>query len=167
MLGRTHFIFGIATASLALGPSLEAAALAGLGALTPDIDHPKSTLGRIIPAPFRPFAGIAAGTYGIVTGSTTIAISAALFLFIIFFPHRSVTHSLLALFVVSNFLPAAFALGYVSHIVADFISGGVPLFWPWRKRFGTSIFQTGGVGDVLLSASSLGLLLFVAGTSAV
>lgn len=96
-----------------------------LGALLPDIDHPHSWLGRRILLVSRPIALV--------------------------FGHRGITHSLLALLGVcyaalncltltelGPALPLVLGVcaGYASHLAGDWLTPkGVPLLWPWRRRF--------------------------------
>ena len=91
-----------------------------LGSLLPDIDHPKSYLGRQLPF-----------------------ISVPIFKL---FGHRGFTHSLLSLSIlgvatakywaVNPLLWGGLLLGYFSHILADMCTpSGVPLFYPHKKRY--------------------------------
>ncbi|MXP50977.1 metal-dependent hydrolase [Pantoea sp. SoEX] len=91
--------------------------------LIPDIDHPHSLIGQRLRWISKPMFF----TFG----------------------HRGFTHSLLALIVLSIFkiifldnikIPddvfQGMIIGYCSHILADVLTpAGVPLFWPYRKRF--------------------------------
>lgn len=121
MRALTHITFSLLTTSgtfsLAAAPlhrDLPAAGAAVLGSLLPDLDSPHSTLGRLVP-------GLSASLER--------------------WRHRTVTHSLLALAVLSLLclplgwaLPSAYAglvLGYASHLFADCATvSGVMLFWP-------------------------------------
>jgi inner membrane protein len=104
---------------------------AAIGGLLPDIDHPKSALGRRIPFISIPLSYLVG--------------------------HRGVTHSLMAVVVMLILLPiAAFTmdtriallvapvcLGYLSHIAGDAMTpSGVPLLWPNRKRYTLNLFKT-------------------------
>ncbi|MCL7461599.1 metal-dependent hydrolase [Pseudomonas sp. NW5] len=119
------------------------------GALLPDIDHPKSWLGRRLPFISRPIAAV--------------------------FGHRGITHSLLAVVGLALALHYGWAhgyvgsdewglvavgltVGYLSHILGDFLThGGVPLFWPLKRRFSAPLtFQTGGVFERFLMVALLG-----------
>lgn len=127
-----------------------------VGALLPDIDHPKSWLGRRIPLVSLPIAAV--------------------------FGHRGITHSLLAVAGVALALRHALAqwslggewallavgvgAGYWSHLLGDFAThGGVPLLWPLKRRFSLPLtFQTGGVFEHLLAiALVLGTAWVLAG----
>ena len=42
-------------------------------------------------------------------------------------------------------------LGYVAHLVGDFVTiEGIPLFWPIKKKFGLRLFRTGGAIEGLI-----------------
>jgi len=125
MMARTHLLFGGALTLfvtsqhvLPTEPSIYVAGL--LGSLLPDIDHPKSTLGRRVPFISIPLAKL--------------------------FGHRGITHS--ALIVIAaltlwfqqrgHFPPVvlALALGYASHLFGDFCFGnGIPLLYPIKNAF--------------------------------
>lgn len=93
-----------------------------VGALLPDIDHPKSWMGRLFP----PLAYLLNRRYG----------------------HRTITHSAVALlglsFVVSSVeqlatgksaLGLVFFFAYLSHLVLDMVTlQGVPLLYPFSKN---------------------------------
>jgi len=122
MMAPTHLAFGVllGTSSFALcGRSLHqdwpALGCTLLGSLLPDIDSPKSALGRLLPFVSVPLEQR--------------------------FGHRTLTHSLLALAGLGLLLlPLAFLrpgaycallLGYLSHLLADCATqSGVPLFYP-------------------------------------
>lgn len=135
MMARTHVAVGaglcLAAVDAGLFPGDVVSVLAGVsgaavGALLPDLDHPKSMLGRQLPFISLPLSKI--------------------------FGHRGITHSLLA---VAGVLAAGLhaaeampwspwlvalvqgaALGYLSHLLADaFNPAGVPLLYPSWKRF--------------------------------
>jgi membrane-bound metal-dependent hydrolase YbcI (DUF457 family) len=112
----------------------------GFGALLPDIDNARSTLGR---------------KFGVISKEIQRVAG-----------HRTIMHSLLGLVLVallaiglervviyllglqgyvvpadlistSHLVFAGMLFGYVMHIAADALTlGGVPLFWPNRKRYG-------------------------------
>ncbi|MDD3580724.1 MAG: metal-dependent hydrolase [Desulfobacca sp.] len=149
MLGRNHVIVGLGlylAADYALGTGgprsdlVNCLTAAALGSLTPDLDSPHSYLGRRLwPV------------------SRTVSAWAR---------HRGPTHSLLACLLVglgvaagSKMYPGwspyfiAFAIGYVSHLLADWCTTeGVPLLWPNNKRFRSPLnFRTGGMVENLFS----------------
>ena len=92
------------------------------GSLLPDIDHTKSIIGKV----FLPISKWLNKRYG----------------------HRTITHSIFALFLVSlisSFIESTFfgsrsyslflSLAYLSHLIFDMMTvQGVPLLYPWKKN---------------------------------
>ncbi|MCD8510038.1 MAG: metal-dependent hydrolase [Bacillus sp. (in: Bacteria)] len=116
-----------------------------LGSLLPDIDEPKSFIGRklfFIAYPLKKIMG-----------------------------HRGLTHSLLAcagLYFLYSLYPSSFSLGlfigYACHIVGDFFSvRGVPLLLPFTKqRVKAPItYRTGGKGEIIILLLGFGCFLGV------
>ena len=115
---------------------------ASVGGLMPDLDHPRSALGRRMPFISIPLSRL--------------------------FGHRGFTHSLLAAFVlflvllilISNAQHTAMRsmasvgqgmqpllipliIGYLSHILGDSLTpSGVPLFWPRKRTYSFNLFKT-------------------------
>ena len=151
MVVGSHLVLGAAAWAAAahwLGrtPGLTELGLAMAGALLPDLDHPKSWIGRRLFLVSRPLAALCG--------------------------HRGVTHSLLAAAVCLGLLGAVIrvpawldplAVGYLSHLAADLLTpAGVPLLWPWRKRFRTPLtVRTGGPQEYALT-TALALAAFTA-----
>lgn len=137
----SHVTIGLGTwtvvayhAGVTLTP--EALGMAMLGSLAPDIDHPRSWLGRrllFISAPLSALIG-----------------------------HRGLTHSLLAMSAAAivlalwpqlggSFLVSAFLVGYLTHLVADLVTNsGIPLLWPWPRRFSIPLANTGGPSEYII-----------------
>lgn len=124
MIGRSHIVLGLAcavtAASADLVPlSLATLASAALGSLAPDIDSERSMLGYRLPWISRPLSR--------------------------WVGHRTVTHSLvipalLACLLVYTGGPAilhsawgGFLIGYVSHILADLVTGGCWALYPLAR----------------------------------
>lgn len=115
---------------------------ATVASLLPDIDHPKSAFGRVVPFISLPLAAV--------------------------FGHRGITHSLLAAAAVGlvglayadeSALATAIVIGYLSHLLADGLSNsGVPLMWPSKRKFALPLVKTGGFLEYLLMVS-LGIVL--------
>lgn len=145
MMATSHMIVGAASwsvAAWAMGTPVgshghpEGLALAVLGSLLPDIDHPDSWLGRKLRFISVPLA--------MVVG------------------HRGITHSLLAVlgclvalgFFGFGWMAAPITIGYLSHLAADSLTpSGVPLLWPSKQRFTVNLMRTGSAvewGVVLL-----------------
>ncbi len=125
MISATHISFGVLLTefiftSLGVEPNTSTLALSGIGSLLPDIDTPKSAIGRIFP-----FSKIIEQKYG----------------------HRQITHSwlfiLISLILFCPFLffwgalkYTAIIIGVISHIMIDMANpSGVPLFYPSPSRF--------------------------------
>ncbi len=122
MTAPTHIAFGLLTVassfslfSVSIHRNLPAVTCAIIGSLLPDIDSPRSYIGRVMPFASVPIER----RWG----------------------HRTITHSLLCLLALSVVtLPllayqtacyAAVLLGYMSHLIADSATkSGVPLFYP-------------------------------------
>ncbi len=125
MISVTHISFGVLLTefiltSLGIEPNTATLALSGIGALLPDIDTPKSALGRIFP-----FSKVIEQKYG----------------------HRQITHSwvfiVISLLIFSPFIfflgllkYAGIIIGVISHIMLDMANiSGVPFFYPSPSRF--------------------------------
>lgn len=133
MTAQGHLLFSVTCVLLAhkvgLTPALADASLwhivpmALVSALLPDLDHPRSLLGRQLPWISGPLSRL--------------------------FGHRGFTHSLLAVgmgvwglaqveapWLLSGAVKDALIVGYLSHLLGDWLTPmGIPLLWPWRRRF--------------------------------
>ncbi|MFT8243797.1 metal-dependent hydrolase [Roseomonas sp. BN140053] len=142
MLAGSHVALGAAAwvvAAPRLGlPAMNPAslALAVLGGLLPDIDHPKSWVGQKV----RPVSDIIGKVFG----------------------HRGITHSLLAvagccLLLLREDLPRAWlapvVVGYLSHLAADLLTpGGLRLAWPIKGTYALPLCRTGSPFEPLVVA---------------
>ena len=144
MLWRTHLVTGLAAGYLIAGYEPVFLALAGFGSLLPDIDSPRSHLGRKIPL----LPALLKGTVG----------------------HRGALHSLAAGFGIAVLAGIfggprtglALAAGYLAHLAGDILTNsGVPLFWPLKTKVKLSLFKTGGIVEKVLVFPAL--LLGLAG----
>ncbi len=148
MLGKTHALCAVLLAAAA-GLGLQEAAGAAVFSLLPDMDMTYSYMGKV----FGPFALAVNRKYG----------------------HRTVTHSLLALGLVSVIAAVAWALGlvslgfaeaavlgYASHLLLDLLNPtGLPLLWPkslWFVLLGGRIV----VGELVEQIAFWALLLLSA-----
>lgn len=151
MMASSHIIVGAATwtwLSARFGlPALDpvATAMAVLGSLAPDIDHPKSALGSRL----KPIS---------------IPISMV-------FGHRGITHSLLAVGACAwvllesgpyTRLTAPFLVGYIMHLAGDLLSpAGLPLLYPLKRKrnFALPIIKTGGFSEQIVVVVLCGWLI--------
>lgn len=128
--------------ALALGAAMA-------GALLPDIDHPSSWLGRRLWPVSKPLS--------------------------LLLGHRGLTHSLLAVAGGLALIHAAqpntaiarlvepLVVGYLSHLAADALTpAGVPLLWPWKRRFGLPLCATGGAMELVVVAATLASSAWIA-----
>lgn len=133
MTAQGHLLFSVTCVlhahKVELTPALADASLwhivpmALASALLPDLDHPRSLLGRQLPWISGPLSRL--------------------------FGHRGFTHSLLAVgmgvwglaqveapWLLSGAVKDALIVGYLSHLLGDWLTPmGIPLLWPWRRRF--------------------------------
>lgn len=140
MMAFSHVLTGLSVYSMAVhytdlpwGPATVGAVVAG--SLLPDIDHPKSWLGRRL-----------------------LPISVPLTMLV---GHRGVTHSLLAVVAMAFVLTfygsvaggvvTALCIGYVVHLAGDFVTNsGIPLFWPIKRRYRLPLATTGGIVEPVI-----------------
>lgn len=150
MMAGSHVALGVA-AWLVVAPHLglpDAApaclGLAVLGSLLPDVDHPKSWLGKRL----RPVSSTIASVLG----------------------HRGLTHSAAAVAVCAwcllrggapRWVVDPLSVGYLSHLAADLLTpGGLRFAWPLRRTWALPLCKTGSPFEPLIVA----LLLFWAGS---
>jgi inner membrane protein len=152
MMARSHVIVGLATWIVA-APILHVASFDPLylglvvaGSLLPDIDHPKSWVGRRT----RPI-------------STAIASV---------FSHRGITHSAIAVIALVALLRhagyrgggvSALVIGYLSHLAADMLTPqGLRLAWPLQGTWGFPLCRTdSGMEPVIVSVMAGGMAWWI------
>lgn len=159
MMARSHLILGGVSWSgwcLMTGIDLDPAgvAVAAASALLPDIDHPNSALGRRVPW--------LSGPISIVFGHRGITHSALALLAVVVAltwlwrqgpAGGAIDLTMLGLPTtpdpaVTWVLVQAVAVGYLSHLVGDWLTpSGIPLLWPWSRTFSLNLFRTGGLGE--------------------
>jgi inner membrane protein len=148
-MARSHVVVGL-MGWIAVAPLLHAApidpeylGLAVAGSLLPDVDHPKSWVGRRT----RPISTAIASVLG----------------------HRGVTHSAVAVAGLAVLLMhagirhaavCALAVGYLSHLAADMLTPqGLRLAWPMRGTWGIPLCRTGSATEsVIVATLACGLL---------
>lgn len=196
MEGRTHMAIGLACGvglAFASGQTDDVAYLGltivvtGIASILPDIDEDGSLINLFLfPVLKRAYRSIALLSLGIIlilfyflrdlplwvllTGIFAAGVAYA--------PHRSVTHSLLALayvtttvYLISPSYAFATAVGYFSHLFADTMNiKGVPYLWPYKTKFS---FKKWGVqvkagseadkmiGTVAIILTALGVVFLV------
>jgi inner membrane protein len=150
MMAGSHVALGAAAwvvAAPRLGlPALSPAclALALTGSLLPDLDHPKSWLGRRLRLVSRPVAALLG--------------------------HRGITHSALAVAAcvwgltqggAPRWVVAPLAVGALSHLAADLLTpAGLRLAWPMRRTWALPLCRSGSAMEPLVVA----VLLTLAGS---
>lgn len=153
MMAYSHVVTGLVSWNLtavATGHVVEPFTIAAavLGSLFPDIDHPKSWLGRrlwLISAPLSALIG-----------------------------HRGLTHSLIAVIGLAALLLFAYnthhsivlalCVGYLTHKAGDFVTNsGIPLLWPMKRRFAMPLANTGGPTELLLVMAYAGGAFYLFG----
>ncbi len=152
MMASTHIVFGLncwvgyaQLRGLPIHP--ETIMIAGASSLLPDIDHPKSTFGRLVPFLSYPISAV--------------------------FGHRGITHSFFAILAGIAILlkygyqteyVAAIVIGYLSHLAGDMMTNsGVPLFWPVKSRIAIPVFSTGSGVEWIVRVALIGLLFWTVG----
>ncbi|SMO34438.1 metal-dependent hydrolase [Melghirimyces algeriensis] len=160
MTGNTHLSLGVAAGAVAVGvtgsgddvtASAAMVLIASLGSMLPDIDEQGSTLNNLL---FRsiPYRSVALALFGVIfvllalfrNLDLWILLSGIYAVSVAFVPHRSFTHSFLSMTITTwiTYLASpdyawAMGAGYLSHLLADACTPrGIPLLWPWKKRFG-------------------------------
>ncbi|MBO8129520.1 MAG: metal-dependent hydrolase [Peptococcaceae bacterium] len=160
MIYSTHLAAGVLAGFCVLGfgspepdtwPML--VGIAAAGSLIPDLDHGRSILQSI----FERGVGTTSGKIPVAgrvvgyAGRTAVRGINRMFSRIV--RHRGIMHSIMAVVVFTVLLkilwpgisPAGvqcFAAGYLSHILIDTLNPqGVPLLWPYRKKFSLPVFN--------------------------
>jgi inner membrane protein len=182
--GKTHFAIGIATGvGIACSSGTDDVAklsltivLSGLASLLPDIDEDGSLINNFIfPSLKRSYRSFALAALGVIMVALYFVKSLPLWVLltgiyaagVAYVPHRTVTHSILAVFYVAwiTYLISpdytwAVIMGYLSHLFADTLTtAGVPYLWPYHQKFslkklGIKI-KSGGKEDQLIGMLSL------------
>lgn len=176
MKGSTHAALGLVATTLLYNVNFHkpSAALitigaAAIGSYLPDVDHQNSTISNEV---FRGSKAIGitmcvATIYLMYAGYLKSNIAATIFLGAtiasLLTPHRSFSHSIIGMLIfaiaVNYAYPKAlnpFMTGYMMHIIADIVSGGVSILYPLKKEhFGIGLIQTNSAIDSLLGTAGL------------
>ena len=171
MNATTHAVFGVAAlagAALVLGtePPSYAYPVAVAAAWLPDVDNPRSTLGNGLSRVKNPVLNALSRPFSWALRTTS-------FLLVRTVGHRTLTHSLLGIFLftlpvwlfLGGFpnLSLALVAGYASHVVADALNTrGVPLLWPAGKPFRLvpGGVRSGGAVEVAVALLALAFALY-------
>lgn len=121
----THLLCGVATGYLVTGGDWKGAVVGGIASIAPDLDEPKSKFGKIFFPISIPLNQI--------------------------FGHRTFTHSLLFVLIMSAILFAfldrglwlAIITGLIVHILGDMITGKVQILYPIKKSIGIPVTRVG------------------------
>ncbi|MTI67308.1 MAG: metal-dependent hydrolase [Firmicutes bacterium] len=171
MKGKTHLMIGTA-AGITLGVNypLETAiviiASSVVGSLLPDIDHPKSSFNqkilfiknKLYKTLIYSSIGTAITYYGSSIDDKLLILLGITLILTGITNHRGFTHSLLGLFLYTYIIKKitirydiqgvyiGFVAGYISHLIADFLTkGGIELFYPFKINISSPIkIKSGG-----------------------
>jgi inner membrane protein len=127
MMKRSHAVIGAAAGvavAHATGASMVAGGIvAGLAGLLPDVDHPHSAVGRLLP---RWWHRLTPGHRG-----PTHSLAWCLAMAVIAYVANTAVNGAAA----GSLLALAVLAGSLSHVLADGLTtAGVPLWWPFRRR---------------------------------
>ncbi|MCB5560326.1 metal-dependent hydrolase [Anaerosalibacter bizertensis] len=181
MTGKTHVAVGVATGlALSTGKPIKEQFFliitSAIGAVIPDLDHPKSKLNQKIlifnnkffKALFYVFIGIGFIYLDSIVENQEFKILGIIMILTGMSSHRGFTHSLLGFLLFSsiaytysikfgiNEIYLGFNIGYVLHLVMDFFTPkGIQLFFPITKNISSPItIKTNGEGENLLFIGS-------------
>lgn len=164
MMVYSHTLLGIScwAGAVYLVPKLPAVEIGGwvavlIGSLLPDLDHPKSFLGRRLP-----FVSIPLSRWLGHRGFTHSLLAALFFIILSYFAFQmkpvTLRYTLSSWHLHGTLYPSwliALSVGYLSHLMGDWLTvGGIPLLWPHRERFRAPFFfATGQSGEYLVDLS--------------
>lgn len=139
MLAPTHSVFGIFLTLIILavfgvqwGLHWTIIVVAVLGSVMPDIDHPKSLIGKLL----LPISGPLERRFGHRTVTHSFlgwAVASVIFAILLIVPSFVISNS--SFVILAPRWIAAFSIGYFSHLVLDmFNKRGSQMFWPDSGR---------------------------------
>lgn len=172
MQGKTHVTIGLTavTTTMACGLiPIEITPLIGaiIGSLLPDIDHDKATINSSLNINKTAYVFFAAIILYFKQDITSLLI-ALMLLGVSFSKHRALTHSLLALGVLTivsikldNQFKYALIIGYGLHLMADYFTNkGIEIFFPYKKRYSSPITISTGKTSEKIIWSIMSIMLF-------
>lgn len=189
MTGKTHMMLGATVGvTMAVNYPVEGGiilvACAVFGSLIPDLDHPKSRMNQnVLPFRNKLFKMLVYLTLGTIllllepkTNPSAVRLLGLGLIITGLSHHRSFTHSLFGWVVYSTIVylgmqevglteaTIGFSLGYITHLMADFVTkGGIEILYPCKKKFSFPItVKTGGVAERILGwGAGLYLMYFL------
>lgn len=175
MTGTTHLMMGAVAGTLAVAvvgsndwPKEVLIGVAAFAATLPDLDTEWSLIQKILlrhTDPNKRRSAIRAAGIGLIclTPFSSGFLLAGLFMFLAsVFPHRTFTHSILALgmitwatYILEQEWTTAVFVGYLSHLVADSMTPhGVPWLWPHNRCFRIAQIRTGSWMDHIIGLTA-------------
>lgn len=163
MTGKTHIVGGLAAGLAAVSFAPAASSLSPIG-----VDEIVLCLGLSVVGSLAPDIDLHSSKAGHKAG-------AASWLIQIIFGHRTLFHSPLLMLLIYLFMMSVFPeyrlytlyflIGMGSHLLLDLCNKkGIPLLYPFPKRFHIASVKTGGAAEagltLVLAASSLFLLVY-------
>lgn len=160
MMAFTHVVLGVGAALIlarhetAWSAPQVAYLVAGsvIGSLLPDIDHPKSWIGRrlwMISVPLSARVGHRGVTHSLVAwlGLSLVAVLVSWYVAHPWFGASLPWISDSMRYDAIPLIASGLLLGYALHLLADFFSNsGIPLFWPIKRRVASPVtIKTGGI----------------------
>lgn len=136
MTGKSHILLGVATGIMLQRAEFDyynifIVGATVIGSMAPDLDHGKSKISKKVPI----LSWFVSKVFG----------------------HRKFFHSPLIVIILwlllhSSFIGRAFVFGFIGHLVQDFLTrGGIPLLYPYKKRFSLPLAKTGGFMEILIT----------------
>lgn len=151
MMSVAHILTGAVATDALMSPTYLQLGAAVVGSVAPDIDHPKSVIGKIFFFISWPLA--------IIGG------------------HRTITHSILGTAIFALIVLAVqsktglslmmpWLVGYVSHLALDFLTKeGIQILFPYPKFFSLHLIQTGGIAELTYVVFLIFIIAFQGGNS--
>lgn len=159
-----------------MGGGPTGAVIGAVGSLLPDIDHPNSTISnKLFPLGVRSrwgraMIGLALAVASLHYSQMYLFWAGVFVLVLAFIPHRGVLHSPIFMILLSFILYSYWGqmeaikfllAGYLSHLVADSLTSGVPWLWPYKsEKIGFNLIRTGSAGEYIFTALISFMLLF-------
>ncbi|MBM7607420.1 inner membrane protein [Lysinibacillus composti] len=125
------------------------------GSLLPDIDHPKSYIGRRL----RMTSFMISKTFGHrgIVHTPIVVIAFTAFLYFLTLQLSGIMQDVSLSFVIG------LGVGMLSHLLLDMMNKrGIPFFYPFTsKTFHIATFKTGGIGDTITNSGCILLIIWM------